>query len=140
MIKRTSKWTWRSIAIGTLFLGITALGVGVLAQTQLSYTQAQVDLGKTTYSAQCVMCHGAELQGVSGPALAGDKFLKKWGQNTLDDFYYIMSTSMPQTNPGSLSKDQYLAIEAYVLDTNGFKAVGDKPLAQEDLKSFKFTK
>jgi len=86
------------------------------------------------------MCHGAELQGVSGPALAGDKFLKKWGQNTLDDFYYIMSTSMPQTNPGSLSKDQYLAIEAYVLDTNGFKAVGDKPLAQEDLKSFKFTK
>ena len=83
------------------------------------------------------MCHGAELTGGGAPALKGEKFLKKWRKNTLDDFHYIMKSTMPQMNPGSLTDAEYLNLIAFVLSENGFKA-GTKKLPQEDLKKYKF--
>ena len=46
------------------------------------------------------MCHGSALNNGGAPKLAGPAFLKKWGGNSEDDLFYIMSTTMPQTNPG----------------------------------------
>lgn len=112
-----------------------ALGV---ALAQVNFTAEQANQGKATYDSQCAMCHGQNLQGQSGPPLKGDQFLSKWQKNSLEDFYHIMSTTMPLTKPGSLSGEQYLNILTYVLQNNGHKAT-DKPLTRAELKNLKFS-
>ena len=41
------------------------------------YTAAQAAAGGQSYAQNCAVCHGAELGGGAGPALAGDTFLAK---------------------------------------------------------------
>ena len=104
------------------------------------YTKSQADAGKDVFQRVCAMCHGDRLQGGAGPALAGKQFLSvsKFQEVTAAYFYHFMSTHMPQTNPGSLTKTQYLNIMAYFLETNGY-AAGSDPLAanDEELKAIK---
>ncbi|GAA4003816.1 hypothetical protein GCM10022631_13430 [Deinococcus rubellus] len=103
------------------------------------FTKEQAATGAKTYTADCAMCHGTKLDNGGAPKLAGDVFLKKWANNTLDDFHYIMSTAMPQTAPGSLKPEQYLALTAYVLQENGVKP-GKTALKADDLKKYNFKK
>ena len=103
------------------------------------FTKAQAATGAKTYTASCAMCHGDKLNNGGAPKLAGDAFLKKWATNTLDDFHYIMSTTMPQTAPGSLKPEQYLAITTYVLQVNGAKP-GKTEFKATDLKKYNFKK
>ncbi|WP_407571670.1 c-type cytochrome [Deinococcus altitudinis] len=103
------------------------------------YTKAQATQGAVTYKAQCAMCHGSALNNGGAPKLAGPEFLKKWGSNTLDDFHYIMSTTMPQTKPGGLKPAEYINLVAYVLQKNGYKA-GTAPLTASNLKKSTFKK
>ncbi|WP_216318904.1 c-type cytochrome [Deinococcus aestuarii] len=109
------------------------------APTTPAYTKAQATAGAKVYAAQCAACHGTTLSNGGAPKLAGPDFLKKWSKNTLDDYYFIESTTMPQTHPGSLKEAEYLNVLAYVLQQNGFKA-GTKPLAAADLKTYTFQK
>ncbi|MER3483406.1 MAG: cytochrome C [Meiothermus sp.] len=97
--------------------------------------------GKAQYSQNCAGCHGANLQGGAGPALKGSSFTAKWanGSKTVDDLYYIIHTQMPLNAPGSLKESQYLAITAYILQQNGYKA-GKTALSSKNLKSIKLTK
>lgn len=128
-------------ALTVLSLGIGAVAVFPLhssAQTAPAYyTTAQAATGATVYAAQCSMCHGASLQGESGPSLAGADFLKKWSGQTADDVHYIASTQMPLTAPASLKPAEYLAIMAYILQKNNFPA-GDTALTAPALKTIKF--
>ncbi|WP_161884076.1 c-type cytochrome [Deinococcus alpinitundrae] len=103
------------------------------------FTKAQAAAGAKTYKASCAMCHGDKLNNGGAPKLAGDAFLKKWASNTLDDFHYIMSTTMPQTAPGSLKPEQYLAITTYILQVNGVKP-GKTEFKAADLKKYNFKK
>jgi len=112
--------------------------VPALAATP-AYTTAQATQGATIYKAQCAMCHGSTLNNGGAPKLAGPDFMAKWGTNNLDDFHYIMSTTMPQTHPGGLKPDQYINVVAYVLQKNGYKA-GKTPLNAANLKQYTFKK
>lgn len=103
------------------------------------YTKAQADAGAKTFKAQCAMCHGDKLNNGGAPKLAGPEFMKKWAAPNLDDFYYILHTTMPQTKPGSLSEKEDINIIAYILQQNNFKA-GTKALAMKDLKGYNFKK
>lgn len=103
------------------------------------FTKAQADAGAKVYKAQCAMCHGAKLNNGGAPKLAGPEFLKKWAAPTVDDFYFIMHSTMPQTKPGSLSEKDNLNLIAYILQQNNFKA-GTKALAMKDLKNYTFKK
>jgi hypothetical protein len=51
-------------------------------------------------------------------------FLSRWadGQHTLDDLFYIVRTQMPYSAPGSLAKQQYADVVAFVLQMNGYPA------------------
>ncbi len=128
----------------TALLLTATLAANAATATPASYlkapfTKEQAATGAKTYKADCAMCHGAKLSNGGAPKLAGDVFLKKWASNSLDDFHFIMSTTMPQTGPGSLKPEQYLALTAYILQENGVKP-GKTELKADDLKKYNFKK
>jgi mono/diheme cytochrome c family protein len=104
-----------------------------------AFTKAQATAGATVYKLQCAACHGATLNNGGAPKLAGPEFLKKWAANTVDDFHFITSTTMPMTKPGALKEAEYLNVIAYVLQTNGFKP-GTTALAVKNLKAYTIKK
>jgi mono/diheme cytochrome c family protein len=104
-----------------------------------AFTKAQAATGAKVYKAECAACHGAKLSDGGAPKLAGADFLKKWSGNTLDDFHFIMSTTMPMTKPGALKESEYLSVLAYILQENGFKP-GKDGLAVKNLKAYTFKK
>ena len=99
-----------------------------------AYTAAQAADGQKVYADNCAVCHGPGLEGGAGPALAGAQFRKAWIEagRTVADFHDVTSRSMPQTAPGSLKPEEYLAVTAYVLSKNGYPA-GTEPLAPANL-------
>ncbi len=83
------------------------------------YTAAQAAAGGKAYAANCSQCHGAALQGVSGPPLAGPAMK---GSQAIRDIYAVVSQQMPASAPGSLSPPTYAAIMAFLLARNGHPA------------------
>ncbi|MDB5094846.1 MAG: alcohol dehydrogenase [Candidatus Eremiobacteraeota bacterium] len=77
------------------------------------FTAAQAKAGATLYNQQCAACHGANLQGVSGPALTGTGFARS--HLNLSQVRSIVTTQMPLGAPGSLKPDQYASIIAFLL-------------------------
>jgi alcohol dehydrogenase (cytochrome c) len=112
------------------FLILTLISVGpavVQAKSSGSYTSAQASRGATVYTQYCAQCHGANLQGDSGPALSGEVLRATYGAGTAAQLYDFISRQMPQNSPGSLSQQQYLDVTAYILSRNGFPS-GNAPL------------
>lgn len=96
------------------------------------YTKEQALRGRTVYDANCADCHGAKLEGGTSTPLAGDEFFASWSRPelTLDDFYYIVRKTMPKEAAGTLTKEAYTDVVAYILQQNGFPA-GDKELTPD---------
>jgi alcohol dehydrogenase (cytochrome c) len=83
------------------------------------YTPAQVQDGKQQYAHSCSACHGAQLQGVSAPALAGAALAAS--KLNIATVHQIVTQQMPLTAPGSLSPSAYASIIAYLLASNCVK-------------------
>ncbi|HET9031239.1 MAG TPA: PQQ-binding-like beta-propeller repeat protein, partial [Candidatus Aquilonibacter sp.] len=77
------------------------------------YTAAQASAGQGLYQAHCATCHGANLQGVSAPALSGSAFGR--AHLNVSQMFDIVRLQMPLNAPGSLSQDNYASIMAYLL-------------------------
>ncbi|HEV2879049.1 MAG TPA: PQQ-binding-like beta-propeller repeat protein [Candidatus Eremiobacteraceae bacterium] len=101
------------------------------------YTPAQVTAGKKVYENQCLSCHGAQLQGVSAPALTGPSF--GHAQLNVSAVRTIVTQQMPLTAPGSLTPDQYAAAMAYLMAYNCIKPAngGTKPFPTSDVPANK---
>jgi alcohol dehydrogenase (cytochrome c) len=97
----------------------TTASAGTVQAGSIDYTPAQVSAGKKQYATSCTLCHGAQLQGVSAPALAGSAFGKS--HLTVSSLLSVVTKQMPLTAPGSLSKDQYASILAFLLASNCVK-------------------
>ena len=92
------------------------------------FTAAQALAGKTAYNANCAVCHGSTMtNGTFGTPLAGEYFKTTWSGKSVQAFYDRAQKTMPPAAPGSLTKESYANILAFILETNGFKA-GDKAL------------
>lgn len=95
--------------------------------TGLPPGRGTVSQGEKVYQTQCLACHGANLEGGLGPALAGgvgslttDKPLKTIGSywpyaTTLFDY---IRRSMPFQAPQSLSNEDVYSVTAYLLHKN----------------------
>jgi mono/diheme cytochrome c family protein len=109
---------------------VLACGLGLIAATALpstSYTSQQAYAGRLDYYTSCAECHGAKLEGVFGPALAGrDDNLK---YQAVSAVYGYMTVHMPHGNPGGLPRENYVAIMAFLMQSHGL-AAGTKPLTQ----------
>ena len=79
------------------------------------------------YVKSCQECHGETLLGAdNAPGLAGDEFLGKWNKVSAGDLFDRIQSTMPDTNPGSLTAPQYADVLAYVLRENAFPAGKDE--------------
>jgi mono/diheme cytochrome c family protein len=109
---------------------VSALGVGGVAfgagahDVPAVFTSGQAARGNAVYVRQCQVCHGASMEGVVGPALRGAPFHQMAAAQNLDaqSLLSLISSTMPQDNPGSLTPDQYAAVTAYILQQNNYPA------------------
>ena len=105
-----------------------ASGNGAAAGMPPQFTAVQAVAGKTAYNSNCAVCHGSTLtNGTFGTPLAGEYFKNAWLGRTVRAFYDRAQKTMPPAAPGSLPKDSYVNIVAYILELNGFEA-GESPL------------
>ncbi len=111
-----------SLCAASALLGAPASEEGV-------YTKEQAERGRVLYDSTCADCHGTKLEGGLSTALAGSEFLASWAKPTLtlDDFFYIVRKTMPKEKPGSLTREAYADIVAFVLQQNAFPP-GEKEL------------
>ena len=120
------------VAIGAALIVAAASGA-VWAQTSSSvvdgaYTDAQAARGSDQYAQNCAACHGSGLNGNGeAPALVGAEFVSDWAGLTLGDLVERIHNTMPQDNPGKLSRQQYADILSFILKSNGYPA-GQKEL------------
>lgn len=101
------------------------------SQPPALYTLAQAKAGEAVFEAQCVACHGTNLQGTAAPSVAGTDFLTtaEKDQWSLAIIRYLVFTNMPKSAPGSLSPTQYTDVLAFLLASNCYPA-GNTPLPQ----------
>jgi alcohol dehydrogenase (cytochrome c) len=85
-----------------------------LTQGTLTFTAAQATRGEDLFSHKCVKCHAIADQ-------SGESLRSKWGKSTLAQWFSLISVGMPGDAPGSLSKDDYAAIMAYLLSQSGYE-------------------
>jgi S-disulfanyl-L-cysteine oxidoreductase SoxD len=87
------------------------------------YTEDQAKRGAAVYAKDCAACHGADLNGgESAPPLVGGTFLSNWNTLTVGDLFERIRESMPQDNPGRLSRQQDADVLAFMLQANEFPA------------------
>jgi len=103
------------------------------------YSSEQARRGQARYNEQCASCHGQALEGgESAPPLAGGEFLSNWGGLSVGELFDRTRSTMPQSKPGSLSREANAEILAYVFSANQFPAgKADMPQASEVLKEIK---
>jgi S-disulfanyl-L-cysteine oxidoreductase SoxD len=126
----TARASLAVVAAVTFSTSIEAAAVDSTGEGALAlFSEDQAARGESLYAQHCAACHGAKLEGNPAVPLAGEKFLGRWadGQHSLDDLLYIIRTLMPYNAPGSLSRQQYADLAAYILKSNHYPA-GDAEL------------
>lgn len=109
----------RRVLFGLAAVGLW-FGTAAAAQLPALYTEAQAKAGHATFETHCSMCHGKELQGISGPSLVGQGFASAANNYTVAAIFDELSQQMPAGNPGSLKKTEYADIMAFILKKNGY--------------------
>jgi cytochrome c553 len=95
--------------------------------TEGAYSAGQAARGRQLYQAQCVECHGATMEGTSGPPLAGEGFLSNWSARPLVSLVDKIQKTMPFNLTTNLTRQQSIDLTAYILQTGKF------PSGQVDL-------
>jgi mono/diheme cytochrome c family protein len=77
------------------------------------YSDGQAKKGEKTYAKHCSACHELFY-------FTGSRFEETWAGHPAFDLFDRIQSSMPQDRPGSLSKQQYAEVVAYILKLNGY--------------------
>lgn len=85
------------------------------------YSQAQARKGAETYRRYCSGCH-------SPAGHSGEAFRAAWDGRSAAELFDYLRMTMPDDNPGKLSRGQYADIVSYLLQLNGMPA-GTQPLS-----------
>jgi mono/diheme cytochrome c family protein len=111
--------------------------VAVAGSATPPFTLAQAHAGLAVYLKYCLQCHGADLQGTAGPAVAGKEFLTTAKADSwhLSDMRTTVFENMPFSNPGSLTPQQYANVMAFLLASSCYPA-GKLPFPTADSPTF----
>ncbi|MQA89043.1 MAG: hypothetical protein GEU90_02230 [Gemmatimonas sp.] len=77
------------------------------------FTATQAARGQDTFQQACSSCH-------SPAEFSGPVFQRIWTDRSVGELYHVISTLMPQNNPGGLSAEEYTDILAFFLRQNGY--------------------
>jgi cytochrome c len=104
------------------------------------YTSEQAKRGEPLYAQSCGACHGGSLEGGEmAPPLTGGPFNANWNGLTMGDLFERLRISMPQNSPGSLPRQAYVDILAFMLRTGDFpEGKAELPRETELLKQITF--
>ena len=136
-IRRSMSKPWLSPIAWLASLLLMGSGATILrgqsTPAQVPFTRAQAADGARVYSQRCASCHGPRLDDGEAPPLTGSKFIETWSSpaRALDDLLFIIRTTMPKGQAGTLPASDYVAVLAHMLDRNGYPA-GDRPLPGDD--------
>jgi quinoprotein glucose dehydrogenase len=104
---------------------MTAVAIHAQPSPSAVFTQQQADAGRAAYAKNCAECHMPDLSGNNEkPPLAGATFMGTWSIRTTKELLDYMSGAMPFGGP-SLDADTYLALTAFILNSNGAGAGSD---------------
>jgi mono/diheme cytochrome c family protein len=107
-------------------LAVAALAAAAVAPRTTGdgvYTAAQAAEGAIVFEQVCLACHLPGWETKVG-------FYAKWQGRPLRDLAVYVRTEMPQTDPGSLTPEEYTAVTAYLLRLTGNPA-GEAPLSDD---------
>jgi mono/diheme cytochrome c family protein len=98
------------------------------------YTAAQATRGVAVYRSKCASCHAPN-------RFTDDFFYASFAGKPLWEMFDVISDSMPEDDPGSLSKEQYADVIAYLLQLNKFPpGETDLPTDKDALSAILFEK
>jgi len=108
--------------------GWVAFGLPASPSQPGIYSTAQAMRGQVAYEAKCSACHGVDLDGSEhAPSLKGRRFWSQWDQETVRTLYSRIISTMPPSDPGSLTPNDTVDIVTYLLQSNGLPA-GEKAI------------
>ena len=79
------------------------------------YTEAQSDRGQTLFRSKCASCHAPN-------RFTDDLFYTSFAGKPLWEMFDVISDTMPEDDPGSMKKEEYADVIAYLLKLNKFPA------------------
>ena len=85
------------------------------AQDSTLYTEEQATSGAVVFGKVCAECH-------EKADITKADFRSKWNGRTLFELFELVRTTMPDSNPGGLTRDEYAGAMAYILKANGLPA------------------
>jgi len=77
------------------------------------YTAEQATRGKDTFQKSCEACHTVTEH-------TGKNLAANWGQSSLGDLFDLISSTMPDGDPGSLQPEAYASVIAFFLKESGY--------------------
>lgn len=86
------------------------------------YTEQQAEKGETLYAQHCLLCHDKKYF---------RPVLQRFEGQPIGIMYTVMSASMPESNPGFLTEEEYVDILAYILSLSRYEP-GDTELDHND--------
>ena len=86
------------------------------------YSKAQAKVGEKLYADNCLLCHDKKYF---------RPVLKRWEGQSLGILFTVMSTTMPESNPGFMSEKEYVDVLAYILSLSRY-APGEVELDYKD--------
>ncbi len=86
------------------------------------FTSAQATAGEKQFQRNCDSCHSVSEH-------TGNRFTEKWTGTTLNELFELISNTMPESEPGRLTPEEYASIVAFFLKQTGY------PEGQRELPS-----
>ena len=110
-------------------LAITSVAAAQKSVKAGVYTSAQAERGVVLFRSKCASCHAPN-------RFTDDLFYTSFAGKPLWEMFDVISDSMPEDNPGSLKKEEYADVIAYLLKLNNFPAgESDLPTDKEALSA-----
>ena len=95
------------------------------------YSAKQVERGEGVYKTSCQSCHAKT-------EYTGDKFKVAWVTKSVFDIFDTIRSQMPEDNPGSLERQEYVDVVAYIFSLNSYPAgANELPTDDDGLKKIR---